>query len=87
MNHLYRERNYVLVRFRETGKQKTRAVGLFVFRKYIGECGVNAEVVQLGVARLGRSHWETCCPCIQLHRQYACKPWRSMPKPLVKVLG
>ena len=32
-----------------------------------------------GLLTLGRSHWETCCPCIQLHRQYACKPWRSMP--------
>ena len=43
----------MLVQSREIGKQKTCAVGPFVFRKYIGECGVNAEVVQLGSGKIG----------------------------------
>ena len=47
VRHLCHEGDYVLVRSREIGKQKTRAVGPFVFNKYIGECGVNSEVVQL----------------------------------------
>ena len=48
VNLLYHEEDYVLVQSRETGKQKTHALGPFVFRKYIGERGMNAEIVQLG---------------------------------------
>ena len=42
----------MLVRSWETGKQKTHAVGPFVFRKYIGKRGVNAEVDQLGSGKI-----------------------------------
>ena len=42
----------MLVRSMEIGKQKTRAVGPFMFKNYIGECGVNAEVVQLGSGKI-----------------------------------
>ena len=52
VKHLYCKGNYVLVWSRETRKQKTRAVGWFVFKKYIGECRVNAEVVQLGSGKI-----------------------------------
>lgn len=48
VRHMYREGDYVLVRARTTGKQKARAVGPFVFKRYLGERGVNAEVVELG---------------------------------------
>ena len=52
VKHLYCEGDYVLVWSREIGKQKTRVVRPFVFRKYIGERGVNAEVVQLGSGKI-----------------------------------
>ena len=42
----------MLVYSREIGKQKTCAVRPFMFRKYIGERGVNAEVVQLGSGKI-----------------------------------
>ena len=52
VRHLYHEGDYLLVRSRETGKHKTRAVGQFVFKKYVGECGVNTEVVQLASGKI-----------------------------------
>ena len=52
VSHPYHEGDYVLVRSRETGKQKTHAVGPFVFRKYLGEYGMSAEVVQLGKGKI-----------------------------------
>ena len=52
VRHLYREGDYVLVRSRETRKQKTHAMGPFTFKEYLGECGVNAEVVKLGSGKI-----------------------------------
>ena len=52
VDHLYYKGDYILVWSRKTGKQKTCAVGPFMFTKYIGERGVNAEVVQLGSGKI-----------------------------------
>ena len=79
MRHLYRERDYVLVQSRETGKQTTHAVGAFVFRKYIGERKVNAEVFQLesgkirevSLGNLLPMHPATQVVCLQTLEEHA----------------
>ena len=79
MKHLYHEGDYILVRSREIGKQKTSAVGPFVFRKYIGERGVNAEVVQLGSGKIREvslgnllpMHPATQAVCLQTLEEHA----------------
>ena len=45
VRHLFREGDYVLLRSREQGKLKTRAVGPYIFKGYLGWRGVNAAVV------------------------------------------
>ena len=45
VRHLFREGDYVLLRSREQGKLKNRAVGPYIFKGYLGWRGVNAAVV------------------------------------------
>ena len=79
VKRLYHEGDYMLVRSRETGKQKICAVGPFVFKKYIGECGVNAEVVQLGSGKIREvslgnllpMHPATQAVCLQTLEEHA----------------
>ena len=79
VKHLYHEGHYVLVWSRETRKWKTRAVGPFVFRKYIGERGENAEVVQLGSGKIREvslgnllpMHPATQAVCLQTLEEHA----------------